>query len=54
MSHHDVIIVTATKPNRCELCSGEICPGDRIEYYAGPPRGVRHIECGLRARRDRS
>lgn len=53
MSHFDVTIVTATKVNACEVCGGPIHPGDRIEFHRGPPRGVKHIACGLAERRTR-
>jgi len=53
MSHVAIRIVVATRAQPCEVCGRDVQPGERIEYHAGPPRGVKHIECGLRTRRAR-
>lgn len=51
MARTETCVVVATRSQPCEVCRIDVQPGERIVYRPGPPRGVLHPLCDLRARR---
>lgn len=51
--HLEVLVVTATRAWTCPICEQPIQPGERLEFFEGPPRVRQHIACGLAERRRR-